>query len=89
MENFATMDDKAVLTIYTDGYDSSENVFGGGMSGKTFLDNLPGGTGKPFNSIDKALQYAKENKVEIGRIDFNYVGGDSYQSFWKFKVQKW
>ena len=83
------MDDKAVLTIYTDGYDSNENVFGGGMSGKTFIDNLPGGSGKSFDSVDDALHYARSNGVDIGRIDFNYVDGDNYQSFWKFKIQEW
>ena len=57
-----------VLTIYTDRFDSRENVCGNGMSGKVFLDIIDGKddeSGQEFNSLDEALEYAWEKNVEI------------------------
>jgi len=79
-------DDKAILTIYTDKYDSQEDVVNGGMSGKAFIDNLPEGTGVEFKCIDDALQFANDTGIEIGRIDLHYLDNGGCQSFWKFNI---
>ena len=79
-----------ILTIYTNRFDSNENVFGGkGMSGKVFLEdvNAMENSGREFLTIDDALTYCVSNDVELARIDFHYVGtDDGVQRFWKFNV---
>ena len=79
-----------VLTIYTKKFDSCENVYGGGMSGKVFLEswngNQDGGAG--FNSLDEALDYCENNGKKPDRIDIHYLGEGGIQRFWKFNVQE-
>ena len=78
-----------VLTIYTDRFDSRENVYGNGMSGKVFLEEISGEnaeSGHQFKAIDEALAYCEKNKIDIDRIDFNYLGNYEVQRFWKFNV---
>lgn len=79
-----------VLTIYTDKFDSTENVFGNGMSGKVFLESWDENKedGQEFGSIDEALDHCLKNKVQPNRIDFHYLSKDNGQLFWKFNVQK-
>ena len=78
-----------VLTIYTENFDSKENVYGKGMSGKVFLESWDGDAedGANFNSIDEALDYCAENELKPNRIDFHYLAKDGTQMFCKFAVQ--
>ena len=81
-----------VLTIYTDKFDSTQNVCNGGMSGKVFLEeaNGKGEEDKPgfeFDDIDAALEYCERNRIDVGRIDFHYLDDMEVQKFWKFNVQ--
>lgn len=75
-----------VLTIYTDRFDSKENVCGNGMSGKVFLEDYE--HGQEFNSIDEAMEHCEKNSIKIDRIDFHYLGNDDNQKFWKFNIQQ-
>ena len=77
-----------VITIYTDHYDSLENVVGDGMSGKKFLDNPNNGTGMEFETMDLLLQYIDEHNVQVGRIDFHYVDKQGVQMFRKFTLHR-
>ena len=79
-----------VLTIYTDRFDSRSNVYGKGMSGKVFLEEANGNSepGQEFREIDEALDYCEKNKINIDRIDFNYLGDYELQKFRKFSIQK-
>ena len=74
------------LTIYTDKFDSQENILNDGMSGKAFLD-MDNQLGRPFLSIDEALEYVIENNIPIDGIDFNYLNKDGIQMFKKFNVE--
>ena len=78
-----------VLTIYTNRFDSRENVFGNGMSGKAFLESWDDNKedGASFPSIDEALDYCETSGKKPDRIDFNYLGNDGSQKFWKLTVQ--
>lgn len=79
-----------VLTIYTDRFDSRENIYGSGMSGKVFLEGA-GGTGncgQEFITVDDAFTYCDKNKIDIDRIDYHYLGDYEVQRFKKFIVQK-
>ena len=77
-----------VLTIYTDRFDSRENVCGRGMSGKVFLEEANGNSesGQEFMAVDDALAYCEKNSINIDRIDFHYLGNYEVQKFWKFNV---
>ena len=77
------------MTIYTSKCDSNENVFGNGMSGKVFVESIDGNKegGEEFKTIDEALSHCVINNIKPERIDFNYVGGDGVQRFWKFKIE--
>ena len=79
-----------VVTIYTDRFDSRENVYGKGMSGKVFLEEASGNSesGQEFMAVDAALDYCEKNKIDIDRIDFHYLGDYEVQRFKKFIVQK-
>ena len=79
----------AILTIYTNKFDSNENVFGNGMSGKVFVENIDGikEDGEAFKTIDEALSHCTTNNIVPKRIDFNYADGDGVQRFWKFKIE--
>lgn len=79
-----------VLTIYTDRFDSRENVYGNGMSGKVFLEEIAGNSesGQEFRAIDEALAHCEKKHINIDRIDFHYLGDYEVQKFWKFNVQK-
>lgn len=79
-----------VLTVYTDKYDSGENVYGNGMSGKVFLEKSDPSSesGREFKGIDEALSFCVMNDIKPERIDFNYMGDDGFQRFWKFNTQK-
>lgn len=74
------------LTIYTDKFDSQENILNDGMSGKAFLD-MDNQLGIPFNDTDEAMEYAVENNISITRIEFNYLNKDGVQMFKKFNVE--
>ena len=78
------------LTIYTNDFDSRENICGKGMSGKVFLEEFDDNreSGASFSSIDEALDYCETKKTSIDRIDFNYLGKDGTQKFWKFNMQR-
>ena len=74
------------LTIYTDKYDSQENVCGNGMSGKVFLDVVEEtgrGGGQEFKSLDEALETLDE---DIDSIDFMYLTNDGTQKYARFNV---
>lgn len=79
-----------VLTIYTERFDTKENVYGKGMSGKVFLEEENGNaeSGQEFMAVDEALAYCEKNKVSIDRIDFHYLGDYELQKFWKFNVHE-
>ena len=51
------------LTLYTQTYDSNENIINNGMSGLAFLD-MENTKGIPFKSLDEALEYCTENGKE-------------------------
>lgn len=74
------------LTIYTDKFDSQENILNDGLSGKAFLD-MDNQLGTPFLSIDEALEYVIDNNISISRIEFNYLNKDGVQMFKKFNVE--
>ena len=78
-----------VLTIYTNNYDSRENVYGRGMSGKVFLETIDDNKedGAAFNSIDEALDYCIGQGLKPDRIDFNYLAHDGSQKFWKLEIK--
>ena len=78
------------LTIYTEKFDTSENVFGRGMSGKVFLEETNGisESGQEFNTVDAALSHCVLNDITPERIDYHYVGEDGIQRFRKFNIQK-
>ena len=81
-----------VLTIYTNKFDSSESVFGNGMSGKVFLESWDNNAedGATFPSIDEALDYCEEHKIKVDRIEFMYLSKDGTQKFAKFgTTQEW
>ena len=81
-----------VLTIYTNRFDTRENVFGNGMSGKVFLEESDenGESGASFASIDEALDYCVNNKTKVDRIEFMYLSNDGTQKFAKFvTTQEW
>jgi hypothetical protein len=86
--NAANNNNNLVITIYTDHYDSFENVVGDGMSGKKFLDNPHPGTGMEFETMDLLLQYIDEHNVQVGRIDFHYVDEQGVQMFRKFTIHR-
>lgn len=76
------------LTIYTDKFDSRENVCGNGMSGKVFLDIIgkEDESGQEFNSLDEALEYAWEKNVEIDRVLINYLHSNGNQMYKRFNI---
>lgn len=78
-----------VLTVYTENFDSKENVFGNGMSGKVFLESWDehAEEGANFPSLDTALDYCERHGTKPDRIDFHYLGRDGTQKFWKLAVQ--
>lgn len=81
-----------VLTIYTSRFDSSENVFGNGMSGKVFLEEVNGNSeyGQEFRTIDEALDFCENKNIKIDRLDFMYLSHDGTQKFAKFGMaQEW
>ena len=45
-----------ILSIYTDKYDSNENIVNNGLSGKIFLD-IDNQFGNSFAYLDEALEY--------------------------------
>jgi len=78
------------LTIYTNKFDSRENVCGNGMSGKVFIDIMGNvdESGQEFNSLDDALEYACKNNVTISHILINYLGTDGTQMFRRFCISQ-
>lgn len=75
------------LTIYTNKYDSNENIVNNGLSGKAFLD-IDNQFGNSFNGLDEALEYCFTNNIEVNKIEFNYLTRDGIQMFQKFKVEQ-
>ena len=78
------------LTLYTQTYDSNENIINNGMSGLAFLD-MENTEGIPFKSLDEALEYCTENGIEPDSIDINYFSPkNDIQMFKRFKIaEKW
>ena len=74
------------LSIYTDKYDSNENIVNNGLSGKAFLD-IDNQFGNSFTDLDEALDYCLTNNIEVHRIEFNYLSKDGIQMFRKFKIE--
>ena len=74
------------LSIYTDKYDSNENIVNNGLSGKAFLD-IDNQFGNSFTDLDEALDYCLTNNIEVHRIEFNYLSKDGIQMFTKFKIE--
>lgn len=74
------------LSIYTDKYDSNENIMNNGLSGKAFLD-IDNQFGNSFTDLDEALDYCLTNNIEVHRIEFNYLSTDGIQMFRKFKIE--
>ena len=77
------------LTIYTDKYDSQEDVCGNGMSGKVFLDIMEGNSdiGQEFKSIDEAMDYFMEQGINVDSLDFMYLSKDGSQRFIRFCIK--
>lgn len=75
-----------VLTIYTEKFDSEENVVNGGMSGKAYLD-MDNQIGMSFKNVDEALDYCYMNNIDVHMIEFKYATENGVQMFRKFKVE--
>lgn len=74
------------ITIYTEDFDSGENVSGNGMSGKIFLD--VDGYGAEFRNFAEAVLRAGE----LGEIPIDLTvcfRKDDAQMFRKFKIAPW
>ena len=79
--------DMVSLTIYTEKFDSLENVHGKGMSGKVFIED--NNCGQEFNSLDDALDYLANNPdVNVDQIACNYLSNNGTQCFKKFNTTK-
>lgn len=78
------------LTIYTDRFDSRENICGNGMSGKVFLESYGENSedGTAFSSVDEALDYCIEHKMSIDQLVFMYLSEDGNQKFMRFNTLK-
>ena len=80
------------LTIYTDKFDSRENVVGNGMSGKVFLDMVGedeethGETGQEFQSLDDAMEAIGKMDRGIDSLDVMYLASDGTQRYARFLV---
>lgn len=85
MDNCEKKTITTTLTIYTDLYDSKENVIGTGMSGKVFLDKS-NGTGQEFKTVDSALEWTWDNNVDIDRIEICYLNSNDDQMVRRFTV---
>ena len=72
------------LTVYTDIYDSKENIVGKGMSGKVFLEGS--GTGKEFKTINEALNHCVEHGINIDQLTIMYLSDDGEQRFMRFST---
>lgn len=71
-----------VLTIYTNEYDSREDIVGNGMSGKVFLEGS--GTGREFKTVDEALDHCVEHGINIDQLAIMYLSADGGQKFMRF-----
>ena len=75
------------LTIYTDKFDSEENVVNGGMSGKAFLDIEPD-YGVPFSSLDDAMKYIQEHNTQLEGIDIYYLNPETKEQMHRWFMVK-
>lgn len=73
------------LTLYTENYDSNEDILNDGMSRLAFID-IDHQLGIPFKSWDGALEYCVENDIEVNSIEMNYLSSSGIQMFKKFHV---
>lgn len=73
------------LTLYTENYDSKENIVNNGMSSMAFID-IDDEIGMSFKSLDEALDYCTKSDINLNTFEINYLSHNGIQMFKKFKI---